>query len=72
MLHVVGVGAAVTPDVAGDPARGNDVVVAAALADVLVPGADADEGGAVGIGEDLFGFVDVDDELRALRDSDSE
>src|ERR1700756_2743866 len=65
MLHVVRVTAAVAPDVAGDPSGRRDVVVAAALADVLVPGADADEGGALPVGEDLLRAVDVDDHLRA-------
>src|SRR5207248_4082078 len=43
VLHVVGIRAAVSPDVAGDPAGRADVVVAADRADVLPPGADADE-----------------------------
>ena len=69
VLHVVGVGAAVAPDVALDPARRADVVVAADVADVLAPRADADEGRAVGVGDDLLGLVDVDDDLRAAAGS---
>src|SRR2546430_6648083 len=63
VLHVVGVGATVPPDVARDPAGRADVVVAADLADVLPPGADADERGMLPIGEDLLGVLDVEDEL---------
>src|SRR5215469_1826290 len=37
VLHVVGVAAAVAPDIAGDPPGGADVVVAGAFADVFVP-----------------------------------
>src|SRR5439155_2373717 len=72
VLHVVGVRAAVAPDVACDPARRTDVVVAADLADVLVPGPDADEGGSVGIEQDLLRLLDVDDDLRAARNLDPE
>src|SRR4249919_3249614 len=44
VLHVVGVGPAVAPDIALDPAGRADVVVAADVTDVLAPGPDADEG----------------------------
>src|SRR4029079_17854121 len=44
VLHVVGVGAAVAPDIARDSAGRLDVVVAADLADVLLPAANADQG----------------------------
>jgi len=72
VLHVVGVRAAVAPDIARDPTRRPDVVVAADLADLLFPGPDADEGGAFVVGEDLLGFLDVDDHIRAERDGDAE
>src|SRR3989442_15145992 len=65
MLHVVRIRAAVSPDVAGGPAGRPDVVVAADRADVLPPGADADERGVLLVGDDLLGFVDVNDHLRA-------
>src|SRR5947208_6110725 len=64
VLHVVRVRAAIPPDVTGDPAGSTDVVVAADLADVLVPSPDADESGILPVGQDLLGLVDVDDELR--------
>src|SRR5207247_1059823 len=72
VLHVVGVGAAVAPHVAGDASCRADVVVTAVLTDVLVPGADADEGGAFGVGEDLLGLVDVDDGFGPLGDPNAE
>ena len=72
MLHVVGVGAAVAPDVTGDPSGRADVVVAADGADVLLPRADADERGAILVGEDLLRLVDVHDDLRPLRGRDAE
>src|SRR5438876_5071902 len=72
MLHVVGIRATVAPDVTGDPARGVDVVVAADLADLLVPGPDADQSGVLLVGKDLLRLVDVDDDLRAQRNLDTE
>src|SRR5581483_11512149 len=72
VLHVVRVTPAVAPDVSGDPPGGRDVVVAAALADVLVPGADADEGGVLRVGEDLLRLGEIDDHLRARRDRGAE
>src|SRR5439155_17765961 len=72
VLHVVGVGAAVAPHVAGDASCRADVVVSAVLTDVLVPGADADEGGAFGVGEDLLGLDDVDDGFGPLGDASAE
>src|SRR5439155_9851335 len=72
MLHVVGIRATVAPDVTGDPARGVDVVVAADLADLLVPGPDADQSGVLLVGKDLLRLVDVDNDLRAQRNLDTE
>src|SRR5207244_13455673 len=72
VLHVAGRSVPVAPDVACDPGRRTDVVVAADLADVLVPGPDADEGGSVGIEQDLLRLLDVDDDLRAARNLDPE
>src|SRR5207253_1861677 len=72
VLHVVGVRTAVPPDIAGNPTGWDYVVVAADRADVLLPGADADEGRMPPVGEDPLGVVDVDDDLRAARDLDTE
>src|SRR3989442_12809203 len=72
VLHVVRVRAAVAPHVALDPAGRADVVVAADVADVLTPGADAHEGGAVSIRNDLLRLIDVDDALGPKRDLDPE
>src|SRR6266508_166738 len=72
VLHVVGVRAAVAPHVACDPPGRADVVVAADLADVLVPCPDADESRLFLVGENLLGLVDVDDDLRVQRDLDAE
>src|SRR5712691_3308365 len=72
VLHVVGVGATVPPNVAGDAAGWADVVVAADLADVLLPGPDADEERVLPVAHDVLGLVDVDDDLRAQRDPDTE
>src|SRR5258706_4171169 len=47
VLHVVGVGAAIAPDVALDPTGRADVVVATDVADVLAPGPNADERGGL-------------------------
>src|SRR2546427_8088091 len=72
VLHVVGIRTAIPPDIAGNPAGRDDVVVAARRADVLLPGADADEGCMLLVGQDLLCVVDVDDDLRAPRDSGTE
>src|SRR5205823_1862588 len=72
VLHVVRVRAAVAPNVAGDPAGSADVVVAADVADVLLPAPDADQSGMLRVSHDLLGLVDVDDEVRPLRDLDTE
>src|SRR3989442_3736502 len=72
MLHVVGTRATVAPDVTGDPPGRVDVVVTADLADVLVPGPDADQSGMLPVGKDLLRLVDVHDDLRAQRNLDTE
>ncbi len=72
VLHVVGVRAAVAPDIAGDPPRRADVVVAADPADVLLPRPDADESRAVAVGQDLLGLREVHDDLGVLRDRQAE
>src|SRR5262249_49855146 len=61
VLHVVGVAAAVAPHVALDPPGWADVVVAADLADVFAPRPHADQRRPGRVGDDLLGFLDVDD-----------
>src|SRR5262249_19520143 len=72
VLHVVGVAAAVAPDVAGDPSGGTDVVVATHRADVLAPGPDGHERRPVRVGDPLLGLVDVADQVGADGDRRAE
>src|ERR1700737_1394299 len=68
VLHVIGIRAAVPPDVAPESAGRGNVVVAAHRADVLPPGPPPDERGMLLIGQDLPWLIDVDDDLGACRD----